>query len=238
MLWVDLIIYQSPHHGIALRNCRGAGKRSAPQQTASALPSACLGSSRSHSASAPVISRQSLAFFCLSNGRRFYALPYVLEVRFNFFAEVEKSARPLPSEGLSFQPGRLSRACAVDAGVVGALTRPEKSERSGVDDTDRLSLYGFVVVPIACRVCSRRGAYRLARLAAKFGPEMSMRDVLERFTYDCLWRAEARSKRGQPQAGLAKLSAAIAQGGFTHGGFTKVRKATKTPFNMVLEAPA
>lgn len=33
------------------------------------------------------------------------------------------------------------------------------------------------------------------------------------------------------QAGFAKLSAAIRQ-----GGFTKVRKATETPFNMVLEA--
>jgi SAM-dependent methyltransferase len=33
------------------------------------------------------------------------------------------------------------------------------------------------------------------------------------------------------QAGLAKLSAAITQGGFAH-----VRKATETPFNMILEA--
>jgi len=35
------------------------------------------------------------------------------------------------------------------------------------------------------------------------------------------------------QAGFAKLSSAIAK-----GGFTKVRKATETPFNMVLEARA
>ena len=33
------------------------------------------------------------------------------------------------------------------------------------------------------------------------------------------------------QAGFAKLSSAI-----TQGGFAKVRKATETPFNMVLEA--
>ena len=32
-------------------------------------------------------------------------------------------------------------------------------------------------VRIACRVCSRRGSYRLARLAAKFGPEISQRGV-------------------------------------------------------------
>jgi hypothetical protein len=35
------------------------------------------------------------------------------------------------------------------------------------------------------------------------------------------------------QAGFAKLSEAIAQ-----GGFTNVRKDTETPFNMVLEASA
>ena len=40
-----------------------------------------------------------------------------------------------------------------------------------MDDRDRLAFYPFVVVRIACRVCSRNGAYRLARLAAKFGPE-------------------------------------------------------------------
>jgi hypothetical protein len=35
------------------------------------------------------------------------------------------------------------------------------------------------------------------------------------------------------QAGFAKPSSAI-----TQGGFAKVRKATETPFNMVLEATA
>jgi hypothetical protein len=48
----------------------------------------------------------------------------------------------------------------------------------------------------ACRVCSRRGS----RLAAKYGPEISLRDFTERFAYDCLWRAEARSKAGKPPA--------------------------------------
>jgi hypothetical protein len=45
-----------------------------------------------------------------------------------------------------------------------------------MDDDDRLAFYPFVVVRIACRVCSRNGAYRLARLAAKFGPEIGLRD--------------------------------------------------------------
>ena len=69
-----------------------------------------------------------------------------------------------------------------------------KDEQSSMDNLDRLAHYPFVVVRIACRVCSRRGSYRLARLAAKFGPESSLRDLLDSFTYDCLWRAEARSK--------------------------------------------
>ena len=52
------------------------------------------------------------------------------------------------------------------------------------------------------RVCSRNGAYRLARLAAKFGPEIRLRDLLDRFSYDCLWRAEARGKRGVSACGV------------------------------------
>ena len=65
-----------------------------------------------------------------------------------------------------------------------------------MDDRNRLAFYPFVVVRIACRVCSCNGAYRLARLAAKFGPEIGLRDLLERFSYDCLWRAEEHGKRG------------------------------------------
>jgi hypothetical protein len=57
-----------------------------------------------------------------------------------------------------------------------------------MDDRDCLAFYPFVVVRIACRVCARTGSYRLARLAAKFGPEISLRDLTDRFAYDCLWR--------------------------------------------------
>jgi len=63
-----------------------------------------------------------------------------------------------------------------------------------MDRRDCLAHYPFVVVRIACRVCSRRGSYRFARLAAKFGPEISLRDPTERFSYDCLWRAEGAQK--------------------------------------------
>jgi hypothetical protein len=51
-----------------------------------------------------------------------------------------------------------------------------------MDSRDCLAHYPFVVVWIACRVCARRGSYRLARLAAKFGPEISLRDLTERFS--------------------------------------------------------
>ena len=63
--------------------------------------------------------------------------------------------------------------------------------------TIRLSLFR-----IRCCVCSRRGSYRLARLAAKFGPVISLRDRTDRFSYDCRWRAEARSKKGKSACGV------------------------------------
>jgi hypothetical protein len=47
------------------------------------------------------------------------------------------------------------------------------------------------------------GAYRLARLAAKFGPEIALRDLTDRFSYDCMWRAEARSKKGKSARGVS-----------------------------------
>ena len=58
------------------------------------------------------------------------------------------------------------------------LTGSEQTANIEVmDDRDCLALYPFVVVRIACRICSRSGAYRLARLAAKYGPEISLRDL-------------------------------------------------------------
>jgi hypothetical protein len=71
-----------------------------------------------------------------------------------------------------------------------------------MDDRDRLALYPFVVVRIACNVCSRSGSYRLAGLAV---PEISLRDLTDKFSYDCLWRAEARSKKGESACGVYLL---------------------------------
>jgi hypothetical protein len=52
----------------------------------------------------------------------------------------------------------------------------------------RLSDYPFVVVRVRCRFCNRAGQYRLARLAAKFGPEITLPDLLDRIAFDCAWR--------------------------------------------------
>ena len=64
----------------------------------------------------------------------------------------------------------------------------------------------FVIVRIACRQCSRKGAYRLARLAGKFGPEITLRDLTDRFSYDCMWRAEADGRKGKSGCGGRTLS--------------------------------
>jgi hypothetical protein len=56
---------------------------------------------------------------------------------------------------------------------------PETSEQSRMDNRDCLAFYPFVVVRLGCRVCSRTGSYRLGRLAAKHGPEISLRDLLD-----------------------------------------------------------
>ena len=70
-----------------------------------------------------------------------------------------------------------------------------KSEHVRHDDRDRLAPYPFVVVRIACRVCSRRGSYRLARLAAKFGPEISLRDLTDASPHGAGARGDTGAQR-------------------------------------------
>jgi hypothetical protein len=55
---------------------------------------------------------------------------------------------------------------------------------------NRLCEYPWVIVRIGCRYCSRRGQYRLARLAATFGAEISLDDLLDRLAFDCSWRRD------------------------------------------------
>lgn len=58
----------------------------------------------------------------------------------------------------------------------------------------RLSAYPFVVVRIACAYCKRQGQYRLARLAATYGPECDTQTVLNRLTMDCVHRTGDRRR--------------------------------------------
>ncbi len=56
----------------------------------------------------------------------------------------------------------------------------------------RLMDFPYVLVRLRCDVCNRAGAYRLARLAVKFGSEILLEDVLVRLSADCSWRDEPR----------------------------------------------
>jgi hypothetical protein len=48
-----------------------------------------------------------------------------------------------------------------------------------------------------CQTFSTGFSKAVGCLAAKYGPEISLLDLTDRFSYDCLWRAEARSKKGK-----------------------------------------
>jgi hypothetical protein len=49
----------------------------------------------------------------------------------------------------------------------------------------QLAHFPYVIVRIGCEVCARRGRYRLARLAAKYGAEIDLYELLARLTADC-----------------------------------------------------
>jgi hypothetical protein len=94
-----------------------------------------------------------------------------------------------------------------------------------MDKQDCLAHYPFVVVRIRCRVCARKGSYRLARIAAKYGPEITLRDLLDKLSYDCLWRTQSRSKKGRTGCGVylpdleqsASARYAVRNGEVAHG---------------------
>ena len=50
---------------------------------------------------------------------------------------------------------------------------------------ETLLTYPYVVVRLACRFCPRAGAYRLVRLAEKYGADASIDDVMMRLASDC-----------------------------------------------------
>jgi hypothetical protein len=64
-------------------------------------------------------------------------------------------------------------------------------------DGETLLSYPYVVVRLACRYCARVGAYRLVRLAVKFGCEAKIFDVMVRLAADCPhWKPNKRWPEG------------------------------------------
>ncbi len=57
-----------------------------------------------------------------------------------------------------------------------------------MSDPDRLLSYPFIVVRIACTRCSRKGSYRLARLAERYGADIRLTELLELLSADCRLR--------------------------------------------------
>src|SRR4051794_10352134 len=53
---------------------------------------------------------------------------------------------------------------------------------------ERLSDYPWIVVRVGCDLCNRSGEYKLARLAAKFGSEIPLGELLDQVAFDCPWR--------------------------------------------------
>ena len=60
---------------------------------------------------------------------------------------------------------------------------------------ERLSEFPWIVVRVGCNLCGRSGQYRLARLAARFGPEISLDDLLDRLAADRPWRRHTGRRR-------------------------------------------
>ena len=68
-------------------------------------------------------------------------------------------------------------------------------------DVSRLSSYPYVLVRLACLACPRKGSYRLARLADRFGAEAKLTDVLAALSADCPNRGFKRHKGSYPVCG-------------------------------------
>jgi hypothetical protein len=97
-----------------------------------------------------------------------------------------------------------------------------------MDNRDCLAHYPFVVARIACRVCNRSGSYRLARLAAKFGPEISLRDLTDRFSCDLHVAGRGAVKEAQVACGVYLPDLEYSRPPDAPPGMVKLRLVKKT----------
>ena len=63
---------------------------------------------------------------------------------------------------------------------------------------DRLWSYPYIFVRVECTYCPhRKGAYRLARLAAKYGADIPMEELLANITFDCPYHPMPHRRAGK-----------------------------------------
>lgn len=70
---------------------------------------------------------------------------------------------------------------------------------------DRLSNYPYVLVRVRCVLCDRAGQYRLARLAAKWGSELGLEELLDRLSSTCPYPRPTqlqKLRKYQPACGI------------------------------------
>ena len=91
--------------------------------------------------------------------------------------------------------------------------------RSGM----QLSEYPYVVVRIGCSKCSRKGSYRLARLADRYGAEAALHSVLTMLSADC-----KLADRGRP--GIDRCGAHLPDLDLQHTGVGLATDVAATVF--------
>ncbi|MBB3771494.1 hypothetical protein FHS55_002093 [Angulomicrobium tetraedrale] len=63
------------------------------------------------------------------------------------------------------------------------------------DAGSRLSDFPYVTVRVHCERCERYGVYKLARLAACYGPEIDLDELIKQLSSDCYHRRETHPYR-------------------------------------------
>jgi hypothetical protein len=56
---------------------------------------------------------------------------------------------------------------------------------------ERLSDFPWVIVRVDCPTCPhRKGQYRLARLAEKYGADIQLCELIDKIAFDCPWKSQ------------------------------------------------